>query len=62
MTDNSIKTMDPNILLSIINTKLRDQYSSLDILCEELMITKDEVIKKLNDIGYNYNQGENQFK
>ncbi|AGX44977.1 DUF4250 domain-containing protein [Clostridium saccharobutylicum] len=62
MTDNSIKTMDPNILLSIINTKLRDQYSSLDILCEELMITKDEVIKKLNDIGYNYNQSENQFK
>lgn len=62
MTDNSIKTMDPNILFSIINTKLRDQYSSLDILCEELMITKDEVIKKLNDIGYNYNQSENQFK
>ena len=30
MTDNSIKNIDPNILLSIMNTNLRDKYSSLD--------------------------------
>ena len=27
---------DPNILLSYINTKLRDQYPSLDALCDDL--------------------------
>ena len=36
MTNDSIKNIDPNILLSIMNTKLRDQYASLDILCYDL--------------------------
>ena len=31
---------DPNILLSYINTKLRDQYPSLEALCEDLDVTK----------------------
>ena len=62
MTNDSIKTMDTNILLSIINTKLRDQYASLDNLCYDLEITKENILNKLKTIGYNYNETENRFK
>ncbi len=53
---------DPFILLSFINTKLRDSYASLDDLCEDLLLSKKEVNEKLNKEGYYYNQAINQFK
>jgi hypothetical protein len=62
MTNDSIKNIDPNILLSIINTKLRDQYASLDILCYDLELTKEYILNRLKEIGYNYNEEKNQFK
>ena len=62
MTDDMIKNMDPTILLSIMNTKLRDQYASLDMLCDDLEITKEDILNKLKTIGYNYNKTKNQFK
>ena len=62
MTNDSIKNIDPNILLSIMNTKLRDQYASLDILCYDLELTKEYILNRLNDIGYEYNKEKNQFK
>lgn len=62
MTNDSIKIIDPNILLSVINTKLRDQYASLDILCYDLELTKEIILNRLEEINYNYNEKENQFK
>lgn len=62
MTNESIQAMDAQILLSIINTKLRDEYESLESLCDDLNITEDEIIKKLKSIGYEYNKENNQFK
>ena len=50
------------ILLSVINTKLRDFYCSLDDLCDDLSEDKTEIIKILNTIGYHYDEGLNQFK
>ena len=52
---------DNYMLLSIINMKLRDSYSSLDSLCESEDISKEEIITKLKSIGYNYNKELNQF-
>ena len=52
---------DPIILFSYINTKLRDNYSSLDILCEDLNIDKDTLIKKLSSIGMIYDASLNKF-
>ena len=52
---------DNYMLLSIINMKLRDSYSSLDSLCESEDISKEEIITKLKSIGYNYNKDLNQF-
>lgn len=62
MINYSLKIIDSNILLSIMNTKLRDQYASLDILCHDLGLVKEEVENKLKNIGYNYDELENQFK
>ncbi len=53
---------DPGILLSLINTKLRDFYPSLDILCDELDIDKSAVIRALQTIGYEYDSVSNRFQ
>ena len=52
---------DPILLLSVINTKLRDYYKDLDTLCQELMVDKKELIVKLADIDYEYDEATNQF-
>jgi hypothetical protein len=62
MTNDTVNSMDSNMLLSIINMKLRDQYSSLDLLCDDLELIKENIINKLESIGYNYNESKNQFK
>ena len=40
----------PMILLSFINTKLRDDFSSLDELCEDFHVAKDEIEKAHPDV------------
>ena len=52
---------DPIILLGYINTKLRDFYSSLDLLCDDMEVSEQELDKTLEDIGYHYDRGHNQF-
>lgn len=53
---------DPVMLLSFINMKLRDQYETLDLLCGDLDINKDEILEKLEKINYFYDETQNQFK
>lgn len=62
MTNETISSMDPYILLSVVNTKLRDEYSSLDLLCDDLDVEQIKIIEKLESIDYKYNCEENQFK
>ena len=52
---------DPNILLSYINTNLRDTYDSLDELCRSLDLDETEIRKSLYGIGYIYDEGLNKF-
>ncbi len=52
---------DPVLLLSYINLKLRDYYSSLDALCDDLDISKSDLIEKLKTINYEYSEEQNQF-
>ena len=52
---------DPVLLLSYINLKLRDYYSSLDALCDDLDISKSELEEKLKTINYEYSEEQNQF-
>lgn len=53
--------LTPEILLSIINTKLRDFYSNLIELCDDLDINKNDLIDKLSLIDYYYDELINQF-
>lgn len=52
---------DPIILLSFINTNLRDYYTSLSDLCKSLNIDEPGLIAKLKSINYEYNPASNQF-
>ena len=52
---------DPIMLLSFVNMKLRDQYPSLDVLCEDMDVSKEEICKKLAEVGYEYMDERNQF-
>lgn len=52
---------NPYVLLSIINMKLRDFYSSIDDLCDDLDENKEEIDNILNSIGYYYSKKNNQF-
>lgn len=52
---------DPFILLSVVNTKLRDQYSSLDQLCDDLDESKEQLVQVLAGISYAYSPEKNQF-
>ena len=62
MTNEEMKSMDPVMLLSFINTKLRDEYSSLNSLCNDLSLDEEFLKDKLKNIGYEYNIDINQFK
>lgn len=50
------------VLLSYINLKLRDFYPNLDDLCSDLNESKDEIISRLNEIGFKYDSKLNQFR
>lgn len=52
---------DPIMLYSVINTKLRDFYSSLETLCEDMNINENELKEKLSIAGFEYNEKTNQF-
>lgn len=54
--------MDSYIALSFVNTKLRDEYSSLENLCSDLDLNKEKVISKFENIDYRYDKKINQFK
>lgn len=53
---------DAVMLLSVINTWLRDRYDTLEALCEDNDISAEELKSKLYTIGFEYNPTINQFK
>ena len=52
---------DPIMLLSMINMKLRDQYASLDALCEDMDVSREEIVRTLAEVGYEYDENQNRF-
>ena len=51
----------PVMLLSFINTQLRDNYNTLEELCKSYMVSEKEITDKLKTINYEYNTEKNQF-
>ncbi|WP_278966398.1 DUF4250 domain-containing protein [Phocaeicola coprocola] len=52
---------DPMMLFSVINMKLRDCYSSLDELCEDMHVEKSKLIETLKAVGFEYSPEYNKF-
>mgnify|MGYP001060985576 FL=1 len=52
---------DPIMLLSFVNLKLRDYYSSFDEMCEDLDVSGEEIEAKLAAVNYRYDAEKNQF-
>lgn len=52
---------DPMMLFSVINMKLRDTYTSLDTLCDDLQVNKAMLLRKLGENGFEYSAEHNKF-
>ena len=52
---------DPIMLMSFLNTQLRDHYESLDELCMVCDLDKAEISSKLDAIDYHYDPEKNRF-
>lgn len=52
---------DPVMLLSYVNTQLRDFYSSLDELSKSFGVNAGEITEKLAAIDYHYDSQLNKF-
>lgn len=52
---------DPVMLMSFINTKLRDIYPNLDLLCTDLQVDRTWLEKTLKNAGFEYSDTNNKF-
>lgn len=52
---------DPIMLLSYVNTQLRDHYASLDELCASLDADRAVIEEKLRAVNYEYDAKRNAF-
>ena len=52
---------DPFMLFSYVNMKLRDIYDSLDALCDDMDISKEQLCARLATAGYEYSERYNKF-
>lgn len=53
---------DDYLLLSLVNTKLRDEYPTLSKLCEEEEWDMEKIVSRLSAIGYFYDSDKNAFR
>ena len=53
---------DPVMCMSVVNTLLRDQYETLDALCEDLEEEKSTLTERLSLAGFVYDAEKHQFR
>lgn len=53
---------DINMMLSLLNMKLRDEFSDLERLTDYYSVDKNVILKRMEENGYFYNNEINQFK
>ena len=56
-----LDTEEKSLLLSVVNTKLRDYYHNLDALCDDMNVEKEEIVNTLKTIDYEYDENRHQF-
>jgi len=52
---------DPMILLSFVNTQLRDFFQNLADFCYMYDVSEEEIKEKLSCVGYEYQEQINRF-
>jgi hypothetical protein len=57
----SLLPNNPMMLLSVVNTQLRDEFSSLDELCVFFNADREDIEEKLSAIDYTYDPNLNKF-
>lgn len=58
---SNYKTMDPNLLIGVVNTTIRNHCDSLDDLCASYDLDKNVLVKRLADAGYEYDAEQKRF-
>lgn len=58
----NIEKMDPNLLVGVVNTALRNHFASLDDLCLTNDVSRDALCKRLAEGDYEYMEAANQFR
>lgn len=56
------QSMDPNLLVGVINTALRNDYESLEDLCLTHDICSEVLVKRLACSGYEFMSEQQQFR
>lgn len=51
---------DPDMLASFLNLKLRDYYTSLASLCDDLSLEEANLLEQLAAAGYSYDAAVNR--
>ena len=59
---NKYESMDPVMLMSIVNMKIRDEFGDLDALVKFYDIDKDKLVAKLAAAGFDYLPQAKQFR
>jgi hypothetical protein len=62
MNLSKYETMDPVMLMSIVNMKIRDEFGDLDSLINYFEIDKEILINRLKQAGFDYLPEVNQFR
>ncbi len=52
---------DPIMLLSFVNTQLRDNYADIEELCSAYGVKSEDIIARLGAVDYHYSRKNNQF-
>lgn len=58
---NCMLPQDPMMLFSAVNMKLRDEYDSLDALCDDMNVDRKHLEDTLAQVGFEYNAEQNKF-
>ncbi len=57
-----VYTMDPNLLIGVVNTALRNHFESLEELCKSHDVDQERLCQRLAESDYEYLPAANQFR
>ncbi|MGB6221479.1 DUF4250 domain-containing protein [Haloferula sp.] len=58
----SYTSMDPHLLVGLVNTELRNRSESLDDLVKTHDLDQDLLVSRLSEAGYDYRSEQKQFR